>query len=67
MHSPPDAEMRRARLEQADPKSQYPISQFSNIDTYTSPLDLQAAKLVGLYCLAECTARAVAHLVWGRP
>ena len=65
MHPPDPHNARRPSSPKPGPVSQ--ISQFSNIDTYTTPLDLQAAKLVGLYCLAECTARAVAHLVWGRP
>jgi hypothetical protein len=40
----------------------------TNIETNTTPLDLQAAKLVGLYCFAECTARTIAaHAYRVRP
>jgi hypothetical protein len=64
MHAPPDPQnARRPSSPKPGPVSQ--ISQFSNIDTYTTPLDFQARKLSRLFFLPYTTARTVAALAFG--
>ena len=55
MRGPPSPEMRRPSSPKPGPVSQ--ISQFSNIDTYTTPLDFQSRKLRRIFFFRPDTAR----------
>jgi hypothetical protein len=63
---PPDPHnARRPSSPKPGPVSQYPISQSSNIETYTTPLDLQARRLRRQFAIGDYLAASLAILIWG--
>jgi hypothetical protein len=64
MHAPPDPHKRKGRPCQDAPKSQKSNQKEREIQSDTSPLVFQAAKLRRIYCFCHATACTIASLAF---